>query len=109
MEIDFLKKEEFDHFFNGANLSSNFQNIQGSKSFQINGGKSVFSPYKIFATPEKEAFLKVTSPVITMYYNLFKNLYQISDFEYFGDYYLVFSLYFRGCVIGEIFLFQINR
>ena len=73
-------------------------------------GEATFSPQKIFAHPDTEIFFKVTSVLILRYYaEFFSENASFSDFNLNGNYAFLFSIKFRECLIGEVFLSQMNR
>ena len=98
---------------NSLNFSKNdtFQNIQGTKSNRLYSGKANFFPQKIFSKPNSEVFFKATSSIITRYYGEFfvQHLKNFSDFNFNQNYLYIFSIMFRECIVGEIFITQINR
>ena len=114
MFIEFLKSEDckstsFFSFFNHSNTSG-FQNIQGVRRLQLHECQAVFSPEKIFSHPNSEVFLKVTSPLILRYYSeLFFQSSNLFDLNITRNYAFVFSIKLRECIVGEVFLNQINR
>ena len=107
MIIEFLKSEDVKNsslfsLINNSN-SSGFQSIQGVTQLALNEGQAIFSPEKLFSHPNTEVFLKVTSPLILRYYSeLFPGNKTLSDFN-------LFSIKLRECIVGEVFLSQINR
>ena len=112
--IEFLKSEDsrstsFFSLFNHSNTTG-FQNIQGVTRLKLHEGQAVFSPEKIFAHPNSEVFLKVTSPLILRYYSeLFFQSSNLFDLNITRNYAFVFSIKLRECIVGEVFLSQINR
>lgn len=114
MFIEFLKSDEvrntsFFSLFNQSNWSG-FQNIQGVTRLKLHEGQAVFSPEKIFSHPNSEVFLKVTSPLILRYYSeLFFQNPNLFDLNITRNYAFVFSIKLRECIVGEVFLSQINR
>ena len=114
MVVEFLKNTDMRNisFFSFPNNSNSlgFQNIQGVSRLKLINGKSTFSPEKIFAHPNTEVFLKVTSSRILRYYTeLLSTKSTLSDFNINGNYAFIFSIKLRECIVGEIFLSQINR
>ena len=84
--------------------------MEGAKALQIKNGKASVSSLKIYAKPKSEVFFKVAISAITRYFgeflaseNNFSNQNDSGDYSYF------FSISFRDCIIGEIFISQINR
>ena len=114
MIIEFLKSEDVKNsslfsLINNSN-SSGFQSIQGVTQLSLIDGQAIFSPEKLFSHPNTEVFLKVTSPLILRYYSeLFPGNKTLSDFNLKGSYAFVFSIKLRECIVGEVFLSQINR
>ena len=87
-----------------------FQNIQGVKSLMFFNGKASFSSLRIFSKPNSEAFFKVSSNSIKRYFGEYypKNK-NFSDANINSNYAYIFSIQFRECQIGEIFLSKLNR
>lgn len=108
--IEFLNKNELKKVLNLSNYQNSL-NIQGVKSVIVKEGKSSFSSLKIFAEPDTEVFLKITTPLIKRYYSEFLdyNKTNFSDQEFSGEYYYILSFQFRKCQKGEIYLNQIKR
>ena len=87
-----------------------FENIEGRKNIEFKEGKAPFSSLKIYAEPNAEFFLKITSSSIARYYSEYLlNDSNISDQNLNNNYAFVFSIKFRKCQRGEIFVPQINR
>jgi len=96
--------------FQNSTGTFGFQNIEGVKSLTLKNGEATFSPLAIFSKPDTEVFFKATTPFISKYYTeYFQNNTNLSDFNFNQNYYYIFSITFRDCIIGEIFLSQINR
>ena len=81
------------------------------KSKTLTKGTSIFSSLKIYAKPDSEVFFKVIASDITRYYGEFFDLnnHYISDSNVSNTYSYIFSIRFRECVVGEIYIEQINR
>lgn len=89
---------------------SGFQNIEGVKTVEFSKGKAFFANLKINAQPNSEIFFKITSSSILRFYSeKFSNNPNISNFNLNNNYAYIFSIKFRKCERGEIFLKQINR
>lgn len=73
-------------------------------------GEAIFSPIKVFAQPNTEVFFKAQTSSVSRYYNeFFDGNNNFSDYNFNGNYMYLFSMVFRDCVIGEVFIEQINR
>lgn len=90
-------------------INQTFRNIQGQKSLAFSKGKVSFKGLKFFSPTNSEAFFKVTSPILSKYYEESSENYKISDIQLNQVYTFVFSIYFRECLFGEIFLSKLNR
>ena len=114
MIVEYLKPQDVINtslytLFSISNTSG-FQNIQGITRLKFLNGQAIFSPEKFFAHPNSEVFLKITTPNILRYYNeLFSTNSNLFDLNLYGSYAFVFSIKLRDCIVGEIFLSQINR
>lgn len=114
MIVEFIKSQDFlktfgSPLFNNSNALG-FQNIQGVTRLKLVSGKATFSPEKFFAHPNAEVFIKVTNPNILRYYNeFFSGNETFADYNLNGKYAFIFSIKLRECIVGEIFLSQINR
>ena len=90
--------------------SSGFQSIQGVTQLKFAKGQTIFSPEKLFSHPNTEVFLKVSSPVILRYFTeFFAGQQTLSNINIKGEYAFIFSIKHRECIVGEVFLSQINR
>ena len=91
-------------------MDSSFKAIEGAKSLTISEGKVYFSSLKIFSKPDSEVFFAISTTKITRFYSEFfvseKNFSDNSDNL---KYSYVFSIKFRNCIIGEVYIEQINR
>lgn len=85
--------------------------IEGGNSLTLSKGEGIFTPSKIFALPNSKAIFMVSTPAITRFYKEFfdKTSLEMSNFNENGQYFYIFSLEFRECRIGEVFISQINR
>lgn len=87
-------------------FNSEFRMI-GTKTLAVREGKASFKNLRIFAEPNSQLFLKVTTSAITQYFLEFSEKYSyFSDFNLQGTYTFIFSIEFRSCQIGEIFMKQ---
>lgn len=95
----------------GINNSKNAQNFKGVSTLSITQGKALFDSLQIFSDPNSEALLKVTTPSIEEYYERFfeKTGKNLSSQNMSAAYSYIFSIHFRKCEKGEIYLNQINR
>lgn len=112
--MEFLKPEEVKNssLFDLLKISyeSGFHSIQGITRLKLDQGQAIFSPEKIFSHPNSEVFLKVSSSAILRYYSeLFSNNATFADRNITGEYAFIFSVKLRECIVGEVFLIQINR
>lgn len=105
MNYDELKSLSLNEGF----INQTFRNIQGQKSLSFSKGKVSFQGLKIFSPTNSEAFFKVTSPVLSKYYQEYSENYENSDIELNQQYAFVFSIHFRECLLGEIFISKMNR
>ena len=114
MIVEFIKSQDFLNtsgypLFDNSNVLG-FQNIQGVTRLKLESGKAIFSPEKFFADPNAEVFLQVTNPNILRYYHeFFSGNETFADYNLNGKYAFIFSIKLRECIVGEIFLSQINR
>ena len=107
--MEFLKTSELSQLNNIKNDSS-FKMLVGTKSFTLVKGKANFSSLKIYAKPNSEVFFKVTTTSISRYFaEFFQHNQDLTDSNIENQYAYIFSLYFRDCIKGEIFLEEINR
>lgn len=113
VKIDFVKKNEINNASkkNIYNSTKGLTSIQGMSEIQIRNGIAIFSPIKIFAQPNNEIFFKVQTNSIPRYYSEFydESNNNFSDYNFNDKYLYLFSIAFRDCVVGEIFIKQINR
>ena len=73
-------------------------------------GMASFSSLIFFAQPNSEVFFKATTFSITRYFGEFLiNQGNFSDWNNNNLYAYVFSIKFRECITGEIFIKKINR
>lgn len=108
-----MKKNEINNTLkkNIYNSTKGLTSIQGISEIQTKNGEALFSPAKIFAQPNSEVFFKALTSSISRYYNEFFEFQNnsFSDFNLNNNYIYLFSVVFRDCVIGEIFIENINR
>lgn len=91
------------------NSTKGFRNIQGITEMSLSQGETVFSNFRISALPNTEMFFKVeTSEISRFYSEYFVSTGNLSDYEYSKNYKYIFSMKFRQCEIGEIYISQIN-
>lgn len=90
-------------------INQTFRNIQGQKSLTFSKGKASFQGLKLFSPTNSEAFFKVTSPVLSKYYEDSLESYENSDIQLIQQYAFIFSIHFRECLLGEIFISKMNR
>ena len=114
MTVEFLKNDDVANTTLASLLqnsnSSGFQSIQGVTQLKLTKGQAIFSPEKLFSHPNTEVFLKVSSPVILRYFTEFLTGQQtLSNINIKGGYAFIFSIKLRECIVGEVFLSQINR
>ena len=98
-------------FKNSSNMTSQgFQNIQGVKSIFWSHGSASFSNLSFFAVPNTEVFYKISTSAISRYFSeYFGKNPDLTDFNQNNQYAFLFSIHFRKCQLGEIFIKQINR
>ena len=115
MIVGFLNKDDvnftnFPWFMNQLLMSpTGFQNILGISNLKVSKGQAFFTPSKIHSKPNTEVFFKVTSPTILRYYSEYFSSNDLSHLNIDGTYAFIFSIKFRDCIVGEVFLSQINR
>ena len=110
MSLDFLSEQDkLDINIISPIINSTFQDIQGEKSTQFNQGKAIFTSLTFFSDPNYEAFFKVTSSTIIRYYEEYFHPAGIMNGNLNGEYAFIFSIKFRDCVLGEVFMIKINR
>ena len=114
MTVEFLKNDDVANTTLASLLqnsnSSGFQSIQGVTQLKLTKGQAIFSPEKLFSHPNTEVFLKVSSPVILRYFTeFFAGQQTLSNINIKGEYAFIFSIKLRECIVGEVFLSQINR
>ena len=109
--IYYFREVNIEIFKNSSNTSSqSFQNIQGVKSIMWYQGVASFQNLSFFAEPISEVFYKISTPAISRYFSEFfeKNI-NGTDYNQNNRYAHLFSITFRKCELGEIFIKQINR
>lgn len=63
----------------------------------------------MFSKPGNEIILKVSTNAIQKYYASYFNNEQTDHIDFDNKYYYLFSIKFRECVMGEIFIEKLNR
>ena len=112
--MEFLQSQDFinSSYYKLLKDSNNldFRNIQGATRLKLVNGQATFTPEKFFAHPDAEVFFKVSSPTILRYYSELLSINStLADLNINDNYFFIFSIQLRKCIVGEIFISQINR